>query len=211
MTKSFDDAAQEYIQDFAQKWFAPGNDKPWMAGRVSVSMQLAKLSGKALDGMIAVLMGEAREGDADADAVLCKFAAECIDEGQPMHPYLVPYIFVLLMKRFHARPRRRGRSPHANIHRDRFIAVAVTLLKNLDYAPTRNRATQDMAGKMSGCAIVAEVLENIGISTTERAVEEVWCKCQDFGKSGDPWEIDEAILEKMTEIGEMLASQLKRG
>ena len=64
---------------------------------------------------------------------------------------------------------------------------------------------------MSGCAIVAEVLNKIGISTTERAIEEVWSKSKHFGESGDPWEIDEALLEKMTEFGEMLASRLKRG
>ncbi len=213
MTKSLDDAAREHIQDFAQQWFGQivDDDKPWMTGRIMVIGQAAKLSGHALDSMIAVLIMEARKGDADADAVLCQLAADCIDEGRPMHPYLARYILLLLATRFHARPRQRGRSSHANIHRDRFTAVAVTLLKHLGYAPTRNRATQDVGGKMSGCAIVAEVLNKIGISTTERAIEEVWSKSKHFGESGDPWEIDEALLEKMTEFGEMLASRLKRG
>ena len=64
MTKNSDDAAREHIQDFAQQWFGQivDDDKPWTTGRIKVQRQAAKLSGHALDSMIAVLIMEARKG-----------------------------------------------------------------------------------------------------------------------------------------------------
>lgn len=62
----------------------------------------------------------------------------------------------------------RGRKLETNFFRDRDIALAIDLLKELGFNPTTNSASEHVCG----CSIVADALPEYNLST--RGIESVW-------------------------------------
>ena len=125
-----------------------------------------------------VLIERAKNGDADADAVLCRIGAQFVLHGEEMPHHLRVYIFTVLMKLYDAPPpRRKGGDRYAKFGRNRFIVEMVSQLQEVGYRPTRNRAT---CAQRSGCSIVAEAFSRVGIAIDEAAIEKVWGRRSQF-------------------------------
>jgi len=132
------------------------------------------------DSKGAKLVRKAIDGDADADAALCEIAFKYVGFECKMPQHLWVYIMLLLRRRFVAPARRsRGGDKYANLARNRFIVIALTHLKHRGFKPTRNRESKNDRQE-SGCSIVAQALNRIGIHITEVGVEEVWRKREAF-------------------------------
>jgi hypothetical protein len=86
------------------------------------------------------------------------------------------YLLRLLDKES-AKPPGRGRRP-AKSSRDFWIAQAVGLLvEKHGVAPTRNRASADKDERpTTACAMVAQVLRDLGINLSETGVETIWSR-----------------------------------
>ena len=102
------------------------------------------------------LIENAKTGDVDADAALCRIAAQFVLLGKEMPEHLSLYIFTVLMKRSDASPQRgRGGNRYAKVGRNLFIVNAVSGLERVGYRPTRNRATCTQRSGCSGGALFA--------------------------------------------------------
>jgi len=66
--------------------------------------------------------------------------------------------------------KKRGPSELKNDLRNKLIAVAIEATKEAGLAPTRNAASK----RLSGCAVVSEVLGEIGVHIAETGVETIW-------------------------------------
>jgi hypothetical protein len=116
------------------------------------------------------LIANALKGDADADAVLCSFAAEFIRGGCLFPERLREYIADQLSDRAGAVVRKRGRKKHTNNHRNYYIQEAVAGLIERGFSATRNAATESV----SACSIVSQALERQGVHLSEHGVAKVW-------------------------------------
>jgi hypothetical protein len=120
------------------------------------------------------LRKRALAGDAEADAALCLIASKYLLLKREMPDNLLVYTVAILRERYRTPPRRgRGGDKYANLARNLFILGAVERLKKRGFKPTRNREPSNDPQE-SGCSIVAQALQRIGIPTTELGVEEVW-------------------------------------
>jgi hypothetical protein len=123
----------------------------------------------------AELVAAAREGDTDADAVLCGFASYFVEGGYPLPEHLRKYVAEKLLEQSQALPtQRRGRNPHINRRRNLYIVLAIMRLGERGFQPTRIEATAVMDGRKSACSIISVALERLGIHLSEQAVAKVW-------------------------------------
>jgi hypothetical protein len=131
-----------------------------------------------------VVVEKALSGDADADAALCEIAFQHILRRRPLPIHLAGYIGALLRLRFKRPPKRRkGRySPHQNTIRDFVIVRAVASLEEMGIDATRNRAKRIKYPdtKLSGCAIIAKALAQMGLHIDEGGVDTIWSRRQDI-------------------------------
>ena len=67
-------------------------------------------------------------------------------------------------------PRKKGGDPYANIARDMFIVGALSRLDRLGFTPTKGEATD----KLTGSAIVAQALQQLGFDIDYPGVAKVW-------------------------------------
>jgi hypothetical protein len=127
------------------------------------------------DAWIKDLFDKAEDGDRDAEAVLCTYAAAQFfnSNGRPLEIWL----FCRLEERARKYERSRGRSADENYYRDMFIGWAVDMLceKHPGLHPTRFK---DAETDVSACAIVSKGLKRAGIDLDESGVEKVWEKRQ---------------------------------
>jgi hypothetical protein len=119
--------------------------------------------------------------------VLCNFAEALKAEGEPWPPWLQE--FLIWGTRDGAKARRergarkqkgrKGQDPYGNVDRDYIIAMVVReIVELLDRKPLRSAATRDRyptdPTKESGCSIVANALQDLGVLIGEPGVNAIW-------------------------------------
>jgi hypothetical protein len=121
------------------------------------------------------IIAMARAGDADADAVLRQLLIEMQSRGDPLPTELAAYNMELLHGGLHPPP---GPKRKDKTLRDLCIAMTVAaVVDRFGLTPTRNTASRGRpSARRSACAIVAEALGFVGISTGEKAVEAIWTR-----------------------------------
>ena len=73
--------------------------------------------------------------------------------------------------------RMRGRSAAENSLRDAVIAGwLIPPLLSEGFYPTRNEETKDADKRECACSIVAEALEHVAISLSEKRIAEIWAR-----------------------------------
>jgi hypothetical protein len=114
------------------------------------------------------IVDAARQGDRDAHVYLWWVAVWLTAHTVPLPPLLQEYIVVdaPVFKRC------RGRRPGGDIVARGGIALAVAVLTRYGIPLTRNRHTRTPGP--TACAIVVEILKEIGITKTEAAVEKIF-------------------------------------
>src|SRR5215831_2443158 len=106
----------------------------------------------------------ARNGDKDANAVLCGMARGVIAAGRTPPPILRDYTVHLLNRLsrsedFPAKSGQRGRKAHTNFRRNFAIVGAVGELVACGFRPTSN---DDGSERECACSIVADLLKDLG-------------------------------------------------
>ena len=118
----------------------------------------------------------ARNGDRDADAVLCEIAAAFNEDSCfIMPPALRTYVgerLRALAADVTAQSRLRGRKIHTNLRRNLAIVTAVAELVGCGFYATRNEGTE----RECACSIVAKALTDLGGEITYSAVVKIWAE-----------------------------------
>lgn len=128
-----------------------------------------------MSAIAALLLQEARDGDAVSDQVLCNAAAIMLDAtGGISDTSLRAYVIQRLSKDIPPPQKRgRGRSKTDNAYRDSVIAGwLIPPLAEKGFCPTRNEATDEECAS----SIVHNALNRIGISLSEKRIAEIWGK-----------------------------------
>jgi hypothetical protein len=121
------------------------------------------------------LWDKTKQGDVDAKHILRHRAAEALYEametGRLSEQWAIRIMHLLF---FDPSPVKRRRGRCANPDRDYWITAAIEEVIARGFEPTRNREATE--APFSACAIVAEVLKQMGIKLSERGVETIWAK-----------------------------------
>ena len=122
------------------------------------------------------LINMARDGDADADAILRDIASDMLVGGVSLPNPLATYSAEVLRMPSGKVRRRPGPGPRASVIRNRIIFEAVMAVKGLGYRADRNRAPARSVHKNeSACSIVAKALERVGLRRMkETSVAEIY-------------------------------------
>lgn len=136
--------------------------------------------GNPRDGMLVYdddeagkLIDKALGGDPDADHVIKGIAADFLRTHRALpSPRIAEYVANSLENKGPALKAGRKRND------DRILSVAAAVQKILDLGlgieATRGHASRDKGGPASACALVAEVLGELGYHIAERSVEDLW-------------------------------------
>ena len=112
--------------------------------------------------------------DPDAHVLLCGRAGFLLSKGEALPPDLRAYAARTLLALFISSLGKRGRGRPTDWIRNTFIAVALGKLDEVGITPTLNPATKDANPELkSGCRIVAEILNGVGVEIEESGVAEV--------------------------------------
>ncbi|MDR9813748.1 hypothetical protein [Rhizobium hidalgonense] len=130
-----------------------------------VYFQARLLASDKLDGLLKAAVA----GDKAADEQVTAIAIWLLETGQPLPSSFSEFLISLLRKRL---PKLRG-----NRARDFQYCIAVYMLQDHGFSPTRNRALHGDAGASeSGCSILSKALAGMGTHVSERALEQIWEK-----------------------------------
>ena len=124
------------------------------------------------DKAVSRLMERARDGDADADAVLRDIASDILKAGVLLRIPLANYIVDVLGKPA-SKASKPGPKPNALKVRNRYIADAVDRVTKLGFKPYRNQASRSDHHPASACSIVAKALTALRCSIGEDGVEKI--------------------------------------
>ena len=113
--------------------------------------------------------------DPEAHALLCGRAGFLLSKGEALPPDLRAYAASTLLALFVSSIGKRSKGRPTDWLRNAFIAVALGKLRDVGITPTLNPATKDANPELrSGCRIVAETLNGVGVNIEESGVAEVW-------------------------------------
>ncbi len=114
------------------------------------------------------LVRAAAAGDKEADIQVCVITIRLLERSSWPGP-----LRDLQIRRLRAElPKPRG-----NRARDIQYCMAIHMLQEYGFSPTRNRAGHGSAdGPASGCSIVSQALAGMGTHFSERALERIWEK-----------------------------------
>jgi len=119
------------------------------------------------------LLKAAVAGDKEADEQVTAIAIWLLEAGQPLPSSFSEFLISLLRKRL---PKVRG-----NRARDFQYCIAVRMMQDHGFSPTRNRALHgDPDASESGCSILSKALAGMGTHVSERALEQIWEKYSDM-------------------------------
>ena len=89
-----------------------------------------------------------------------------------MPQFLLDYLKDLLA--FANKKGKPGTSPGDRHVRNKCIAHLIKLAAGFGFNPTRSDASKNKDGGPSGCSIVRDELEQVGIHLSEKGVEKIW-------------------------------------
>jgi hypothetical protein len=122
------------------------------------------------------LIGRAEDGDQDADTIVRELAHSFMAQGYQLPELLNAYVLNLLVPP--ASPYRpickRGPNPAENWYRDIWLAMAVSLVTERGFKPTKKRTTTKTE---SACSVVAKAS-----TTSEATVEKIWTRARVLGE-----------------------------
>lgn len=118
---------------------------------------------------VRLLLERAQNGDKAAQEQLTVTAIAMFDSGTPLPFGLDDFVSKILRDTL---PRKHRL---ANRNRDTKICIAVNLLVEQGFLPTRNDASHGCEPE-SACSIVCAALEGTGIILSEAAIEKIWQK-----------------------------------
>ncbi len=138
--------------------------------------QIAAHSGVEAEQWLAAQVHDASFGDDDSDAIIRAIAADRIRSGRMVPMTLRDYVVSALLLPPHKQRRGHKGKPGPNrfvrAGRNAFIKGAIEgMNRRYKIPPTRNSLNKTNA---SGCSIVAEALNVLGIPMEEGAVQQVW-------------------------------------
>jgi hypothetical protein len=153
-------------------------------GKVSISFLPGP--GKWNEQLLAKLMADAKQGDADSDQVLRETAAGCLERGELLPKRLADYAATCLRapsgrKRAKQQPNSSKPQSHKTDYRDWILALTIDdivrhfklnpALRHFKLNHTRNDATEEHCG----CSIVSAATE-----LHENTVQNAWHRYQDI-------------------------------
>ncbi len=149
-----------------------GNAGRWLSRPDSgdpVYLQARLLDSDKLDDLLKTAVA----GNKEAGDQVTAIAIWLLETGQPLPSSFGEFLISLLRKRL---PKVRG-----NRARDFQYCMALYMLQDHGFSPTRNRALHgDPDASESGCSILSKALAGMGSHVPERTLERIWEQYSDM-------------------------------
>ncbi|MER8369009.1 hypothetical protein [Mesorhizobium sp. M1378] len=159
------------LEAWARRWEMDALEKARRSGLLEPDgPTVATVGGRLIDHEKAVdLIAAAAAGDKQADAQVSATAIWLLERGRGL-PDTFRELEISLW-------RARGPKPRGNRARNLQYCMAISMLQEHGFSPTRNRAAHgDAEATESGCSILSKALAGMGRRVSEQALEKIWEK-----------------------------------